>query len=347
MKYSADQIAETMASYCQRSNKANRGADYVTIAQSYIDATCAELMLGIMDEYHNPDSSIDIIPIKKTRIREQVAGQYTDSAGSRRRWYDWLHAQYPMFLELKTGYSNNQNYSLTEVKPLISVIDECIPNLLNTHTGASSYAEFESLVELMTVENLGTPPNCDIVKINRASLKSYIDNTALTIAEIRAGYNSKYNIEKLVNHLVYAKRLYDYVEYLNQDWHLPQICSNTVSTDRTYYRGINLQSIPKAVRHAALGNTYRYDLNTAMFAWKRQILAEADIPAPAMDKLIRHKAGVRQAVANATFQSPRTRKLTQDFRIDLIKQAIAALGFGARAQNQNGYGAIDRIIKNN
>lgn len=346
MNYSADQIAQTMQAYCERSNKANRGTDYTTIAQRYIDATCAELMLGIADEYHNPTNSIEVIPIKKTRIRDAVVGQYTDSNGQRRRWYDWLHAQYPLFLELKTGYRNNQNYSFTEVRPMISIIGECIPNLLNTDTGEASYQQFEALVNELTLENLGTPPECDIVRINPGSLQSYIDNTALLIAEIHAGKPSRYNVEKLIKHLTQAKRLLDYVRYLDQDWCMPQIRSNTVATDRIYYRGINLQTISKEVRHAALGNTYRYDLNTAMFAWKRQILAEAGIPAPAMDRLIRHKAGVRLSLANAVFQSRRTRHLSQDFRVDLIKSAIAALGFGARAQSQNGYGAIDNVIKN-
>jgi hypothetical protein len=346
MKYNADQIAQTMQAYCERSNKANRGTDYATIAQRYIDATCAELMLGIADDYHNPINSMEVIPIKKTRIRDAVVGQYTDSNGQRRRWYDWLHAQYPMFLELKTGYRNNQNYSFTEVKPLISIIDECIPNLLCTDSGEASYQQFESLVNDLTLENLGTPPDCDIVQINPVSLQNYIDNTALLISEIHGGKPSEYNVEKLIKYLTQAKRLLDYVRYLNQNWNMPQIKSNTVATDRIYYRGINLQTISKEVRHAALGNTYRYDLNTAMFAWKRQILAEAGIPAPAMDRLIRHKAGVRLQLSNAVFQNRRTRHLTQNFRIDLIKSAITALGFGATPQSRNGYGGIDDIIKN-
>ena len=101
---------------------------------------------------------------------------------------------------------------------------------------------------------------------------------------------------------------------------------------RRYYKGPNLQNIPKIVRHAALGKCHEYDLESSVFAWKlswfREIckIYNTTISMPATLEYLDHKKAIRKRLAQAVFDTD------SDWAVKIIKEFITAMGFGAPAR---------------
>lgn len=122
---------------------------------------------------------------------------------------------------------------------------------------------------------------------------------------------------------------------------------------RTYLQGPNLQSCSKEVRRAAIGDHYEYDLNAALYAIK-MILATV-VASERGESLYGRftytkeyldlKSGIRSNLAKHIQAYPDPLKL--------VKQAITAIGFGAKLQsdgwNDGGKfheSSLSEIIKN-
>jgi hypothetical protein len=110
---------------------------------------------------------------------------------------------------------------------------------------------------------------------------------------------------------------------------LPQI-PNPSSYGRVYYKGINIQNSTKEVRKACLGNHYVYDLNAAVYAIKlmmvRQILKNNNMDDYGYftytKEYLDWKNPIRKKLGLHIKAYPDPEKL--------VKQAITAIGFGAR-----------------
>lgn len=121
---------------------------------------------------------------------------------------------------------------------------------------------------------------------------------------------------------------------------------------RRYYQGPNLQTTSRLVRHAALGDCHEYDIESSVFAWKMSYVqrichrVNETISMPATLEYLDHKRAIRQRLAATVFDDD------SDWCVDIIKQFITALGFGA-VQREQGYvtdrgyqvPALNRIIK--
>jgi len=118
---------------------------------------------------------------------------------------------------------------------------------------------------------------------------------------------------------------------------------------RTYYTGINLQNTSRMVREAALGSGYAYDLESSVFAWKLSLFREiSTLSMPETQEYLDHKQAIRARLAEVCFDND------SDYYIDIIKQAMAAIGFGAKlalhgytnTQSKYQARALEKIIKN-
>jgi hypothetical protein len=146
--------------------------------------------------------------------------------------------------------------------------------------------------------------------IDQRNLKNYIAATA-------AGNHDN---ERILENLKMA-RLMQMIAEATQGV-LPQIV-NPSKFGRTYYRGVNLQSVHKEVRHAALGPCYAVDVNASVFNWKYSCV-------PFQPELIRtreliqDKDRVRKQLAKLLFDN------TEERTIKTVKKLLTAIGFGAR-----------------
>ncbi len=107
---------------------------------------------------------------------------------------------------------------------------------------------------------------------------------------------------------------------------------------RTYYEGLSVTNVSKQLREAMLGDSWEYDSKSCSTAWKmsfaqewydskqRRKLSLRD-KFNAMTWYLENKNDFFQHVLNHTFQHS---TLTNDEQTSIVKEAMTALGFGAK-----------------
>jgi hypothetical protein len=118
---------------------------------------------------------------------------------------------------------------------------------------------------------------------------------------------------------------------------------------RNYYHGLSVQSVHTSLREAMLGDCYEYDLRSASVSWKlsfaNDLLRSKKINNRLEDEFgatlfsLEDKTAFIDYVINHTFLSS---TISDEIKIDTIKTALTALGFGARMAKQ---GWIDQSGK--
>ncbi len=118
---------------------------------------------------------------------------------------------------------------------------------------------------------------------------------------------------------------------------------------RTYYTGrLNVHSIRTVLRHAMLGDCYEYDIRSSVVAWKLgftwQICNRSGITPTEFNgsfktclSYLGDKKKFRETVRLSTFGNDSS--ISLDMQIDIVKQALTAISFGARKTAQ---GWIDK-----
>ena len=112
------------------------------------------------------------------------------------------------------------------------------------------------------------------------------------------------------------------------------------SFGRTYYSGLSVQNVNKELRRAMLGNCWEYDIKSSIVTWKMtfaQELSDKLYPTKEWKKVFRSsllyledRADFMRAIRREMFVTPTT--LSVDFQEKLIKEAVTAISFGARAK---------------
>lgn len=106
---------------------------------------------------------------------------------------------------------------------------------------------------------------------------------------------------------------------------------------RTYYEGLSVTNVSKQLREAFLGDSWEYDSKSCSTAWKMAFAQEwHDLKKRkksmremfnAMTWYLEEKSKFFQHVINHTFQQS---TLTHADKTDMVKEAMTALGFGAK-----------------
>lgn len=166
----------------------------------------------------------------------------------------------------------------------------------------------------------------DQVSINQRSLGNYIKSNLAIDRDANPN-----QAEDLDANLKHAQRIW--MLATANDGQLLQVRSPS-AFGRRYYRGPNLQNIPKIVRHAALGACHEYDIESSVFAWKlswfKSICADQGetIARPATLEYLDHKSALRRRLAQTVFDTD------SEWAQKIIKELITAIGFGAPARKQ-------------
>ena len=173
----------------------------------------------------------------------------------------------------------------------------------------------------------------DFAPIDIASLEAYIVwlNTKAT----------KFSPAKLETYTRQAMMILAVAKYTGGNFPMRKTPSDF---GRTYYAGTSVQNVDKTLRRAMLGNCWEYDIRSAVISWKLTFAQEL------AEKLDPNKPYQRQFWASILYVTGRKEfmrdvraetfgrdsGLAVDFQDSLIKQAVTAIGFGARANN-NGW----------
>jgi hypothetical protein len=301
--FDIDLVEQAMKAYCP-----SKRIDHKKVAHKYYLLVKEAVVRGV----HMADVEavkLNLIPVSFKAIRDKL-GRY-GAKGQQCYWFDWFQKNYPL------------------MEPVIKGT-----NLLGKLTMIKTTREIEKMLAYSTDQELFdsyyadlTPEDVDLVPIDLDSLAAYIAHNRDTQ---RYAVNNDNHLEALKRNEKTAMLILTLAHYNNGL--LPQQIVRS-PFGRKYYRGPNLQSAAKIVRHAALGRCYQYDIEASVFTWKLTTAKELDctIKLPATFDYLDYKQHHRKRLAKLLFEN------TSDRSVATIKQVITAVGFGARATNSIGW----------
>ena len=146
--------------------------------------------------------------------------------------------------------------------------------------------------------------NVMLTKVNSASLQRFQDNVLNDTSQRRVA-------KQILNSL-------DAYDRLHQDIKMPV-------EDRTYLKGLNLQTTAKELRSAALAGQYSYDANCMVFALFASVAHTlTGKPYETLLWYVHDRTTIRQDIADQT-----------GLTVEEVKQTLTAAGFGQRAKGTN------------
>lgn len=258
------------------------------------------------------------------------AGRYQLVKGSKAQTYisKWLDDNCALYVEGEKG--NNLSGNLTQIKLNydLGITAEVIYTTVCDDVEISD-AERKDMLMMLYGDGfdalLSYAENdtvADVTEINTRSLKAYIDYTEYTYNNNKQNYN-----DKLLTRVKQAKRIYAIAKLF--DGKLVQIISES-DFGRKYYKGPNLQSVHKHVRHAALGDCIEFDIANSVYAWRYDLVKDID-PATCYAETLNYlefKKRYREELAEVVFGD--VEGMGKEAKIKIIKQAFTAISFGAR-----------------
>jgi hypothetical protein len=302
--FDLDQVVRAM-----RAHYPSNRTDHRSVAIKYYNLVRYSVLKNIFLA-NEEQIKFNILPINYFDIRLNL-GKYGDRTGQK-FWFDWFMEKYPLIKVLKKGHHiRGKGGELTIVEFTreleIMILDD----------------ENKEVFEIIYQEL--TETNHDLVPIDLDSLSAYMRHNRDTVTYKNPDANY---LRSLDRNYILAKLIHGVAEYTGG--YLPQIISQS-AFGRKYYKGINLQSAPKIIRHAALGRCYQYDIEASVFTWKFDLAKQIDpsIKLPSTIDYLDFKNYHRKRLSQAVFGN--------DTSIDTIKRAITAVGFGARASNNTYY----------
>ena len=263
-----------------------------TKAQQYYDVVVAELRRGLVMRRKNQTH----IPFRIETVKRAL-GRY---GNPQQYWWKYLHNTYPLITVIKGG--NNLTGEA-------SMVDSQIPMDVLLASGDAQaitdalYADFDG------TESIHTVP------INQKTLGAYIQSTQALVE----------HKPHLQNHLHKAQLIQAVAQTTGGT--LPQVV-NLSNFGRCYYKGLNLQNVPKVVRHAALGKCWAVDINNSVFQWKMSYLDRSSVQEHRAftytRELFDRKNAIREELAQVVWGN------TLPHSIQSIKSVLTAISFGAR-----------------
>jgi hypothetical protein len=310
----------------------NTRCDYRKIATKYYQLVKQAVIKGVQMA-DTEAVKLNLIPVSFYQLTIKT-GRY-GSKGKQRYWFEWFQKNFPLMEPVIAGsnFGRNKRGQLTMIKTT-----KTIERLLAYHSDHElfnlHYRQYQ-------------PDSLDLVTVDLDSLAAYIVHNQDTQQYAVGGENHLSTLRYNEKSAMLILRLANY-----NKGQLPQIKSQS-AFGRLYYRGPNLQSAGKIVRHAALGDCYQYDIEASVFTWKLDTVKlivktlNTEIKLPATIDYLDFKQHHRQRLAQLLFNN------NSDYTVNTIKQVLTAVGFGARTTNAIGWydqgvwttTAIRQIIK--
>ena len=249
----------------------------------------------------------------------------------------------PFFVVVTKG-SNLSGQNTT-----VKINDNAISKLL-------AYVSDEVLVQQMVADAASSGTSPEWIDVDLANLKNYIDNAEHDLKHNAAGKSSEW-VDKVRRNAIQAQIVHRIAA--NLDGKYPQYPKLSVF-GRTYYHGLSIQTMSKQVRAAALGEHFQYDLSAAIYGIKLAIISgivakpkerhvenRLDGLFTYTKEYLREKDAIRRRLADQCLtETP----INSAAKLRLVKQAITAIGFGAKTDAALWYDghtpAIAQIIMN-
>ena len=316
-------VVSAMNTFQLPSKKNNTGSTYEEIADKWLNM----LPIKVLSKSQFTDGIDEHelkIPVEE--IRQMFTYTYTQD-GSRKKWFDWFHDNYPLWMTLRRGYTGKYSVGV----PTFNLIDQLtkIPAKTFVEAWALEYEAAKSndlhihYVEIDTV-NLGH--YIEYCKgLNNASEKfQRATARALMIYKLALGLNetNTCSLTGKVTHLI------------------PQTYTVAYSGRRYYTGSSALQSCSKDARGAALGPCYEVDLSSSVYSYYKLLASTFGIDTNILTELLSNKAGFRKELADCLTDT----QARDEFKLKLVKAVTQAIGFGS--DPDSGYSSVSKVIYN-
>ncbi len=285
------------------------------IAQRYVNTVKQHIINGI-SRSNGEQLLLGWFPISLKKLQEEC-GKFQPN---NQYYFKILHEQHSLFTVVEKG-------SNLKGKQTVAQTDIPLDILL---AGGNAKDIVRAIYKDLTIEDA-----VDFVKIDVQNLQNYI-NRQKTYA---TNETNARNVRDAQLILITAK---------SNEHTLPMVV-NESAYGRRYYRGLNLQSCAKEVRHAALGPVWSVDISNSVFNWRYSNFHTEGQPLLINTRTyLQDKDRVRKKLAKATFGN------VEKYSIETVKRVMTAISFGARGETNSWYrnehgqwvqGSISEIIK--
>jgi len=316
-------VVSAMNTFQLPSKKNSVGASYEEIADKWLNL----LPIKVLSKSHftgGTDEHELQIPVEE--IRQMFTYTYSVD-GKRKKWFDWFHANYPLWMSTKRGYVGR--YSIAT--PTFNLIETL------TRIPAETFVEAWQL----ELEANATPDmHTDTVEIDTVNLGHYIDYC-------KGLNNESEKFQKATARAVMIHKLALGINATNtcalsgKVTHLIPQTYTVALSGRRYYTGSSaLQSCSKGVRGAALGPCYEVDLSSSVYSYYKQLASHFGIDTNVLTELLSNKAGFRSELASCLSDT----NASIEFKLKLVKDVMQAIGFGS--DPDSGYSSVSKVIYN-
>ncbi len=257
------------------------------------------------------------------------------------RLQNWLEDNnLELFSVVEIGSNLNQKISVIKLTQLVTV------KHTDTHITSIHDIETEELRKLLELQSLSNQeiykreyPNIDSLtdeEVNSAYDMIHVDMKSLSYYITWLKHESRFiSADKKQIYALQADTILRIAQHTN-GYFLQE--KKTSAFGRNYYVGTSVQNVNKELRRAMLGNCYEYDLRSAVFTWKygfaRECYETLDTTETfektfAQSRLfLDDKNDFYMTVRYYTFDDEC--ELSREQKDKMLKQAITAIGFGAR-----------------
>lgn len=242
-----------------------------------------------------------------------------------KRYWVWNEFKdiYPLFKVVEKG-SNLKGRTTT-----VSISDKTIRKLL-------AYVSDDMLVREMLADAASGTGDPEWIDVNMENLQNYIDNAEYDLTHNAAGKSIEW-VAKVRRNALQAQLVHRIAANLGGKF--PQYAKPSIF-GRTYYHGLSIHTMSKQVRAAVLGEHFQYDLSAAIYGIKLAILSgivgkpkerhveyRLDGLFTYTKEYLREKDAIRKRLAEQCLtETP----INAAGKLRLVKQAITAIGFGAK-----------------
>ncbi|OAH42752.1 hypothetical protein AX777_05810 [Sphingobium yanoikuyae] len=238
---------------------------------------------------------------------------------------------FPLVIEQVKGSNLTRTTIGNEKNTKVTITNKrFIAMLLNERAPATV---FEELFKNANLNEADVEP----IEIDMENLQNYIENTQYALDKATATALRA----KLEKSLYQAQLVYKVGEHTLAEAgvaFLPMMPSKS-PFGRTYYKGLNIQNVTKEVRSAIIGPHFQYDMNAAVYAVKLAMLNEYHggenniingLIGNRTREYLDNKTAIRNRLAKEVFTHV---DITWDYKVRNIKNALTAIGFGAKASS--------------
>jgi hypothetical protein len=302
-KIYGDTLVQKIQDYMKANWESVDRARSVDVAMRYIEVVSNE----IARNYHkrtDSDRKLNLHNVSLNALRNRC-GRW-GSRGKEKYWWPVLHSLSPLINIVEKG--NNLSMSLSKVQAMFE-------------------ADWEEMAVWTVKEEYQANPNSyELATIDLENLGNWM---------LQAGYYYKSKSE-LARVIKQAENIYAVAEQFSTDGKIGQLpmLKRPASSGRMYYGGINLQNCSSAVRHAALGKHFSYDLKRSVFSWQLSILRLITplntFGHPHNTLHTREFINTRDNVMEQLMPCFKDSYYEEKQIKGIIKAAITAIGFGGR-----------------